>query len=202
MISRIKGEVIGKIVVDNENYIELYTSGGICYKVMVASRILQKVQKKEELEIFTSFQVREDSQKLYGFFDELEKKIFEMLINISGIGPKIGMAVLDYYDVKSLNELIREGDIEALKEVSGIGKKGAQKIILDLQDKMDFEDMVEYNVGSEPMATGVLGDLKKALQSLGFSGEDLKENLKYAKGLLKEDEDLSVEELISRVLQS
>ncbi len=202
MISRIKGKVVGKIASDSDNYLEIYTPGGITYKVMVALRVLQSVQEEEQLEIHTSFQVREDSQKLYGFSDPLEKKIFEMLINVSGIGPKIGMAVLAYYDVKHLNKIIKEGDIDGLKEVSGIGKKGAQKIVLDLQDKLDLEDMVEYDVGSEPIVTGVLEDLKKALQSLGFSGEDLKDNLKYAKGLLKEDEDLSVEELISKVLQS
>ncbi len=150
--------------------------GGVGYKVRVAIdtlRILREASdKKVSLWIHTV--VREDVLDLYGFKNEIELEFFEMLISVSGIGPKSALGVLNVAPVEHLKEAIANGDASALTKVSGIGSKSAQKIILELRDKMG-------GVDGAVIPAGVLRDeydAIEALVTLGYTERDARTALK------------------------
>jgi len=191
MITFLKGKVF-KNSLSNPSFVEVETNSGIGYKIVVHQRFDFK-KKGEEIFLFTSYQVREDSQTLYGFDNEEERILFEKLIAVSGIGPKIGMAVLSEYSSDQLREIILKSDASALSEVSGLGKKGAQKIILELVGKVNLEEDIEIE-------NEIVSDVKSALQSLGYKGAALKDAMKKANDICK-DESLGLEEVLKLVFK-
>ena len=191
MITFLKGNVF-KNSLSNPSFVEVETNSGIGYKVVVHQRFDFK-KKGEEIFLFTSYQVREDSQTLYGFDNEEERILFEKLIAVSGIGPKIGMAVLLEYSSDQLRKIILKSDASALSEVSGLGKKGAQKIILELVGKVNLEEDIKIE-------NEIVSDVKGALQSLGYKGAALKDAMKKANDICK-DESLGLEEVLKLVFK-
>ena len=191
MITFLKGKVF-KNSLSNPSFVEVETNSGIGYKIVVHQRFDFK-KKGEEIFLFTSYQVREDSQTLYGFDNEEERILFEKLIAVSGIGPKIGMAVLSEYSSDQLREIILKSDASALSEVSGLGKKGAQKIILELVGKVNLEEDIEIE-------NEIVSDVKGALQSLGYKGAALKDAMRKANDICK-DESLGLEEVLKLVFK-
>jgi len=191
MISFIKGTVFRNSL-SNPSFVEVETSSGIGYKVVVHQRFNFKKEGKE-IFLFTSYQVRKDSQILYGFDNEEERILFEKLISVSGVGPKIGMAVLSEYTSDQFRDIILRSDVIALSKVSGLGKKGAQKIILELVGKVNLEEDGETE-------NEIVSDIKSALQSLGYKGVSLKEAMKKANDICK-DESLDLEEVLKLVFK-
>jgi len=191
MISFIKGTVFRNSL-SNPSFVEVETSSGIGYRVIVHQRFDFK-KEGEEIFLFTSYQVREDSQTLYGFDNEEERILFEKLIAVSGIGPKIGMAVLSEYTSDQFRNIILKSDVNALSKVSGLGKKGSQKIILELVGKVNLEEDVEPE-------NEILTDVKSALQSLGYKGVSLKDAMKKANDICK-DESLCLEDVLKLVFK-
>lgn len=191
MISFIKGKVFRNSL-GNPSFVEVETNGGVGYKIIVHKKFKFKEQG-EEIFLFTSYQVREESQTLYGFDNEEEKFFFEKLITVSGIGAKTGISILSEYSVVQLKDIISKGDVAALSKVPGLGKKGAQKIILDLSGKLNLEE--DTSAGS-----AILSDIKSALQGLGYTGTTLKESMKKAEGICK-DENLLLEDVLKLVLR-
>ena len=149
--------------------------------------------KGEKYSLFTHFHVREDNQTLFGFEKEDERDFFEQLISVSGVGPKIGLAILSTFSRNDLEGVILEGDARGLSRVQGLGMKGAQKIILELRGKIDFDQ-------KETTEESIIKELKEALKSLGFTGDLLKEKIKLADGMVKKNKDMEIEELIKKVL--
>ncbi|KKP43205.1 Holliday junction DNA helicase RuvA [candidate division WS6 bacterium RIFOXYD1_FULL_33_8] len=192
MISYISGKVI-KNEIGKVNYMDILIPSGIGYRVFVTSQF-KFVEKDTDVFVYTSFQVREDSQTLYGFNTELERDFFEQLLTVSGIGPKLGLSILSTYSMERVKELVLEGDSKMLSKVSGLGLKGAQKIILELRGKIDF-DRDDINSKSDIR----LKELKEALRSLGFTGSGLEESVKRGGELLKK-ENMDIEDLIRKVL--
>ncbi len=150
--------------------------GGVGYKVRVALDTLRVLRassdKKVSLWIHTV--VREDVLDLYGFQNETELEFFEMLISVSGIGPRSALGVLNVAPVAHLKEAIANGDASALTKVSGIGSKSAQKIILELRDKMGGGD-------GATIQSGALRDEHDAIEglvALGYAERDAREALK------------------------
>lgn len=149
----------GSIFYTGDKYVIIETAG-VGYKVRVAVDTLQSLRKhadkKADLWIYTV--VREDALDLYGFPNQAELEFFEMLISVSGIGPKGALGILNVAPVDHLKEAIAMGDTGALTKVSGIGSKSAQKIILELRDKL----------GGHESATGetMLGDERDAIEGL------------------------------------
>lgn len=150
-------------------------TAGVGYKVRVAVDTLQTLRKsldkKADLWIYTA--VREDALDLYGFQNQTELEFFEMLISVSGIGPKGALGILNVAPVDHLKEAIAMGDTAALTKVSGIGSKSAQKIILELRDKL----------GGHEGDTGgtMLGDERDAIEglvALGYAERAAREALK------------------------
>lgn len=191
MISYITGIVL-KTSISKDSYIDIQTNSGIGYRINIPTSYILP-SKGEKYSLFTHLHVREDAQQLYGFEKEDERDFFEQLISVSGIGPKIALAILSTFSRNDLEDIIVEGDARGLSRVQGLGLKGAQKIILELRGKIDFDQ----KESSEEVITK---ELKEALKSLGFSGEQLKDKIKSAEDIIKKKKDIGIEELIKKVL--
>lgn len=166
--------ISGTILFTGDKYVVIETAG-VGYKVRVALDTLLKLRKsadkKASLWIHTA--VREDALDLYGFEEQVVLDFFEMLISVSGIGPKGALGILNVAPVEHLKEAIAMGDTGALTKVSGIGSKSAQKIILELRDKLGGHE-------SESGST-MLGDERDAIEglvTLGYAERSAREALK------------------------
>ncbi len=192
MISYISGKVFKNNIGKNP-FVEVLLGNGLAYRVYVITRFVFQ-EKNSDISLFTSFQVREDSQTLYGFLSEIERDFFEQLLTISGVGPKVAISVLSTYELEKLRDIVLDGDSKLLSKVPGLGSKGAQKIILELRGKIDFDKEDKVDLNSEK-----LKELKEALRSLGYSGKSLEESISKGSSILDE-RDLDIEELIREVL--
>ncbi len=168
MISRITGVVVEKTA----KYAVVEVSG-IGYKVYSSTQILGELVKEEVVQLWTYLAVRENALDLYGFLSKNELEFFELLISISGIGPKGAIGILSVVDVSTLNNAISSGDTSYLTKVSGIGKKSAEKIVLELKDKIGILEIdgQDTNLRDETEAV-------EALKALGYSHADSREALK------------------------
>jgi Holliday junction DNA helicase RuvA len=192
MISYISGKIL-KTNLGKETYIDILTKSGVGYRVFVPSNT-KMLPVESDITIYTSFQVRDDSQTLYGFDKELDRDLFEELITVSGVGPKTGLAILSTYSREELEKIILEGDSKKLSKVVGLGSKGAQKVILELRGKIDFKDEDKQSIESKRMK-----EFKEAMHALGFKGETLKLYVKKAEKIL-DKEILEIEDLLKKVL--
>ena len=175
-----------------DSYIDLLTKIGIAYRVHIPQNFAP-IEKNQQLSLYTHFHVREDMQSLFGFETEEERDFFEELITVSGVGPKIALAVLSTYKKDDLEKIILEGDAKKLSKVSGLGSKGAQKIILELRGKIDFDK-------DGKVSSAKSRDLKNALKVLGYAGETLNDKVDLGEKILDKDEGIEIEDLIKRVL--
>jgi Holliday junction DNA helicase RuvA len=175
------GSIKGKIILKTEKFLILETAG-VGYKINVSPNTLSKVSAllrsgKNDTGAPVSFwihtHVREDALDLYGFLDYPELEFFEMLLSVSGIGPKGALAILGITSVETLRKAIGVGDTSYLTKISGIGKKTAEKIILELRDKVGNKAS-EKGDGSLQNELDVL----EALKSLGYSQNESREALK------------------------
>jgi len=170
MISRLSGNVVHA---DTKSII--LDVNGVGYKVFANTETLQKAShsKNLRLELFTYLAVRENSMDLYGFTDKETLEFFELLISVSGIGPKSALGVLNVATVGTLRSAISSGETSQLTKVSGIGKKTADKIVLELRDKIGA---LESEFDSKQIKGEV--DVMEALKSLGYSQYEVREALK------------------------
>jgi Holliday junction DNA helicase RuvA len=148
--------------------------GGIGYKVFVTDDVLHSLKRDKEISFLTYLAVRENALDLYGFPSKKEKEFFELLIGVSGIGPKSALNVLSLVSADTLASSIRTGSVVHLVKVSGIGRKTAEKIVLELKDKLgDIESGGDFTAG---MSSDV--DVIEALKALGYDADDAREALK------------------------
>ncbi len=164
------GSVKGKIILKTDKFVIVETTG-VGYKISVSPNTLSKLKKADEtVSFWIHTHVREDILDLYGFLNREELGFFEMLINVSGIGPKGALSILGIASIETLRKAISTGDTAYLTKVSGIGRKTAEKIIIELRDKM----------GEEKTGTSLRGELDalEALKSLGYSQSEAREALK------------------------
>ena len=164
------GSIKGKIILKTDKFLIVET-GGVGYKINVSGDTLSKLKKtNEEVFLWIHTHVREDIFDLYGFLDRQELEFFEMLINVSGIGPKGALSILGIASIETLKKAIGTGDTAYLTKISGIGKKTAEKIVIELRDKMEVDKT----------GTSLQGELDalEALKSLGYSQYEAREALK------------------------
>jgi Holliday junction DNA helicase RuvA len=192
MISYISGKIL-KTKTGKESYVDILTGNGVGYRVYIPSNT-KIFPKKDNIDLYTSFQVRDDSQTLYGFDKEVDRDLFEELIGVSGIGPKTGLAILSTYKRDELEKIILEGDSKKLSKVVGLGIKGAQKVILELRGRIDFKEEDKQSVESKRIK-----EFKEAMRALGFSGDSMKLYVKKAEKILGK-EILEIEDLLKKVL--
>ena len=146
--------------------------GGIGYKVAVLKETLARTKTGADISLWTYLAVREDVLDLYGFLHEEELRFFELLLTVSGIGPKSALAVLDIASVETLRSAISAGNAAYLTTVSGIGKKTAEKIVLELKDKVTAE------LGDSPAALKGDQEALEAMRSLGYSAAEARDALR------------------------
>lgn len=184
------GFIEGKIEQITDKF-AIINVNGVGYKVFISLNTFKNLPKKgEKVKLYTHLYVREDIMALYGFLDKKELEFFELLISISGIGPKGALGVLSVAPIKSLKRAIASGETEILTKVSGIGKKIAGKIILELRGKIDDiseEDGKRVGSDSEVIdALVALGyKLNEAREALRKIPEDIKEVGQKIKEALK-----------------
>lgn len=198
MISYIKGILEdmspGMVVVDNH---------GIGYQMMVPMRGESFPKIGQEIKIYTHMHVREDDVSLFGFLSKEEKEAFELLIGVNGIGPKVGLSVLSTLSVYELKMAVISEDVKTISKAPGLGPKGAKKLILELKDKLSFEELEEDGVGAEIFDTSVDSSDSvmitiEGLVSLGYS----KSEAAIAVNKVEDAKDLTPEELLKKALKN
>ena len=163
----------GKIVFKGERFV-IIDANGVGYRVFAGPDVLRKAKIKEQLKLWTHLHLREDTIELYGFLEYAELDFFQTLIQISGIGPKSALGVLAVAPLDTLKRAIAAGETSYLTQVSGIGKKIAEKIILELRDKLGKIGFA----GEENIFLKEEGDALKALRTLGYSYQEARDALK------------------------
>lgn len=143
---------------------------GVGYKIYTNTAILEGTKSKE-LEFWTHLAVRENALDLYGFQTKEELSFFELLLTVSGIGPKSAIGILNIASLQNLRHAIATGDTAHLTKVSGIGKKNAEKIVIELKDKLE-------HIGSDGTSLSEDIDALEALKSLGYGEREAREALK------------------------
>ncbi|MDD5152560.1 MAG: Holliday junction branch migration protein RuvA [Candidatus Pacebacteria bacterium] len=178
MISHLSGTLLSA----NDRFI-VVDVGGVGYKVRVTVDTLQALRKTtdKKVSLWTHLVVREDALDLYGFQDENEIDFFEMLISVSGIGPKSALGIMNTAPIDHIKEAISNGDAGALTKVSGIGSKSAQKIILELREKVGGSGEGETGVG----ALREEHDAIEGLVAMGYTDREAREALKKVPGDIK-----------------
>jgi Holliday junction DNA helicase RuvA len=169
MISHLAG-----IVLFREEKYAVIDVGGVGYKIFCSTDTLAGLSVGSSASLFTYLAVREDALDLYGFATAEDEAFFELLIGISGVGPKSALSILAVSGVSTLKQAIGTGDTSYLTKVSGIGRKTAEKIVLELRDKLRAHaDMKEA-----PHALRAESDAVEALKSLGYSQNEARDALK------------------------
>lgn len=169
MIAHIRGTVLSL----TEKY-AVVSAGGLGYKVFCSPDTLAGLREGAEASLHTYLAVREDALDLYGFPSADEQAFFELLISVSGIGPKSALGILAVASADTLRQAIGTGDTGYLTKVSGIGRKTAEKVVLELRDKMRAHaDMKEA-----PGALRAESDVVEALKALGYSQTEARDALK------------------------
>ena len=178
MIGYIKGKVIS-----SENGVVLLENGGIGYEITCSASVYQKLINDKAGEVYTYLAVREDDVSLYGFESIEEKKMFLKLISVSGVGPKMGITVLSNMKLSDLATKIATSDVKGLSAVKGLGKKTAERIILELREKITADISADDEVIEETsFVTDKDGeDAIIALMSLGFTKSECAAAVKEAK---------------------
>ncbi|MCV7434172.1 Holliday junction branch migration protein RuvA [Mycolicibacterium bacteremicum] len=168
MIASVRGEVID-IALDHA----VIEAAGVGYKVMATPSTLSTLRRGEDARLITAMIVREDSMTLYGFADGAARDLFTTLLGVSGVGPKIALATLAVYDAQALRQALADGDVAALTRVPGIGKRGAERMVLELRDKIGAVP----GAGGTGAATGhaVRTPVVEALVGLGFAAKQAEE---------------------------
>ena len=180
MISFIRGTVAD--LTENSAIIE---SNCIGFEINMTGNALAQLHIGQEVKLHTYFQVREDAMVLYGFFNKDDLQVFKLLLGVNGVGPKAALGVLAGITADELRFAVLSDDVKTLSKAPGIGKKTAQKLILELKDKLNIEDMLEHAAhggDSEDLASGtdtasntMQAEAVQALTALGYgSAESLR----------------------------
>lgn len=175
MIGYIKGKVLNA-----ENGVVLLLNNGIGYEITCSDSIYKKLLSDGEGEVYTYMAVREDGTYLYGFSNLQEKAMFLKLISVSGVGPKMGITVLSNMDITALALAIATSNVKVLSSIKGLGKKTAERIILELREKVGSATESTGEIIVSEKSEQVNGDAVLALMSLGFSKAECLKALKVA----------------------
>ena len=189
MITFLKGKLIEK----NPTDIVLDVNG-VGYRINISLNTFSKIDDKENCFIYTYFHVKEDAQILYGFGNKEERSVFKLLISVSGIGPNTAQVIMSSMSPENLQRAVMTNDIESIKSVKGIGLKSAQRLILDLKDKIS---KISLQDSSSRINNTIKDEALSALKMLGFARKNIETVIDKT---LLDSEDITVEDLIKQVL--
>lgn len=187
----------GKLVFRCPTYVVI-EAGGIGYHIHISLNTYAALPEHERCKLYTWLHVKEDAHTLYGFIDEGEKRLFLHLISVSGIGPNTGRMILSSITPAEIQTAIVKGDVPLIQRIKGIGPKSAQRMILELQDKLKKEG--PDSLISMPSHNTAKDEALSALVMLGFAKSSAEKALDSA--IKAATENLSVEQLIKIALKS
>lgn len=185
------GYLTGKIISSKPTQIILDVNG-VGYLVNISISTFEKISEKESVSLFIHTSVKEDSITLFGFYTQSEKEMFELLISISGIGPKVSLGILSGIAVDELKDAIANGNVSRLIAIPGIGRKTAERVVLELRNKVD-----SIKSDGSIKETSVKDEAVSALATLGYQRQIAE---KVVRDLLSENPNYSLEELIRKAL--
>lgn len=197
MISRLAGTLLE---IDPPNLV--VDCGGVGYEVEAPTSVFDTLpQIGQPVELRTHLQVSQDAQTLYGFSSLAERTLFRQLLKVSGIGAKLALTILSGASGEELARYVADGDVASLTRLPGIGKKTAERIIIEMRDKLEAMPALPAGVAagasSGATATGAAAEAASALKALGYKPAEVQRMVREAAG-----PDLSAEEIIRKALQS
>jgi Holliday junction DNA helicase RuvA len=191
VISRIRGE----LVVRDLERAEVATPGGVTYEVFIPTTVFERLPRLgEQVSLRTVQVVREDSVALYGFLEETERTVFTRLLGATGVGPRLALGLMSAMSAESLVRAVRDRNVAALTAVSGVGKKTAERIALELSGKLDDIPFAPSALGARAPGTE---EALRALQALGLSIPDAE---RAVRAVVQEQGSLPAQELIRQAL--
>jgi len=192
MIHHLKGKLVEK----NPTHV-IIECGGVGYFVNISLNTFSKLPEQENISVFTHLQVKEDSHTLFGFVEKSEREIFRLLLSVSGIGSSIARTMLSSMSPSQIRDAIANGDVASIQAVKGIGAKTAQRVILDLRDKV----LKVYDIDELSLSTNNTNkdEALSALEVLGFAR---KQSERVVDKVLGQDASLSVENIIKLALKN
>ncbi|MFT6287039.1 MAG: Holliday junction DNA helicase RuvA [Alcanivorax sp.] len=200
MIGRIRGVLALKQPPDI-----LVEVGGVGYEIQVPmTTLFQLPEVGEDVSLLTHFVVREDAQLLYGFVDERDRHLFRQLIRVSGVGPKLGLSILSGMDANSFARCVQRDDIAALVALPGVGKKTAERLLIEMRDKLkDWlvhagDDSTSAEAAAIKPRVDIVADAEGALVTLGYKPAEASRMV----ASVNDDSINDSEELIRRALKS
>lgn len=192
MIAHLQGKLVEKsptqIIID---------CGGVGYHVNISLHTYSLLPNTDFIKVYTHLQIKEDAHTLFGFVEKSEREIFKMLLSVSGIGASIARTMLSSLDPKQITNAIASGDVVAIQSIKGIGSKTAQRVILDLKDKvLKLYDLDEVSMSQSNTNRD---EALSALEVLGFLR---KSSERVVEKIVKEDPEASVESIIKKALKN
>ncbi len=192
MIAYLKGDFVHKSPANVQVEVN-----GVGYDVQISLNTYSKIQHLDKGTLQTSLLIREDAHILYGFFDVAEKEMFLLLLGVSGIGASTARVMLSYMKPEELAKAIIQGDTRTLEGIKGIGKKSAERMVLELRDKL-AKHPIDSNIS--PMKNNTLHqDALNALTALGINRQAANQAIEKT---IAAESNLSVEELIKKALRT
>lgn len=192
MITHLKGKLVEK----NPTFVVLEVNG-VGYLLNISLNTFSELPDEEAVFLYTYLSVKEDSHTLFGFISKIEREIFKLLISVSGVGPSIARTMLSSMTTDEIQHAIAAGDVAVIQSVKGIGAKTAQRVLIDLKDK------ILKTYGIDEVSLSVSNTNKnEALTALEVLGFNKKLSEKVIDKILKEDKTLSVEAIIKTALKN
>ncbi|MBC6366626.1 Holliday junction branch migration protein RuvA [Algoriphagus sp. AK58] len=190
----------GRLVFKDPTYVIIDVSG-IGYQVKISLQTYSKIKDEEQIRLHTFLHIKEDAHTLYGFKDEEEKRLFLLLISINGVGPNTGLMILSSLSTEEIEQAILSGDVGTIQAVKGIGTKTAQRIILELKDKIRKSTTeLATPLGFLKSSNKTREEALQALITLGFPRAVAEKNI--AQVLKKTTGEISLEDLIKASLKT
>lgn len=192
MIAHLQGKLVEKNPTD-----VVIDCGGVGYQVHISLHTYSLIPNAENIKLYTHLQIKEDAHTLFGFVEKSEREIFRMLLSVSGIGANIARTMLSSIEPRQIINAIASGDVLVIQSIKGIGNKTAQRVILDLKEKvlklydLDEVSVVQNNTNRD--------EALSALEVLGFVR---KTSEKVVEKIVKEDPEATVETIIKKALKS
>jgi Holliday junction DNA helicase RuvA len=192
MITQIRGRLVEK----NPTYVVVDCSG-VGYLLHISLQTFSSIGDEEAILLYTHLSIREDAHTLFGFYSKTEREVFRLLISVSGVGPSIARTMLSSMTSEEIQNAIASENVRLIQSVKGIGAKTAQRVIVDLKDKiMKTFDIDEVSVQTDNT------NKEEALSALEVLGFNRKQSDKVVSSILKESPEATVELLIKKALKS
>ncbi|SDX79454.1 Holliday junction branch migration protein RuvA [Flavobacterium degerlachei] len=192
MIAHLQGKLVEKTPTE-----VIIDCGGVGYHVNISLHTYSLLPNADFIKLFTHLQIKEDAHTLFGFVEKSEREIFKLLLSVSGIGANIARTMLSSLDPKQITNAIASGDVVTIQSIKGIGSKTAQRVILDLKEKvLKLYDLDEVSMSQNNT------NRDEALSALEVLGFVRKTSEKLVEKIVKEDPEASVEAIIKKALKN